>query len=711
MADVPAFDIPRGTFDPSFVTEEPAVYPNLAGLSPPSLKRSQPAPPPPVGYDRVTKQLYVNGSTFHEDDHQSAVESQSYLGQPLTEMPANFKALSPDAYKQYLGRILDPSLGRLIKKNIGIGVDVSQQLAGSALKFVGAEETGQAIVDQQTEDLRFNQPYQRTFTEDALGSPGGAGEWFVANAAQLAPLMIEMMLASFVGGFAGGGVALAGGVRGATKGIGLLTKAGRKRTAVLARQAMRKQAKGEVLERGSAHHTALRTVGRAHGARLGALAASYGVGVGDIYQEVSEAGNYDSAIQARLATALFAVPYAYAELLPAQLALTQAFKAAGKGFKAGGRLKRGTKGLVVGGGVEGGTEGFQEVLALGASGELDFSDPEVQNRLINAVAAGAGVGAPLGGLANAIGKTPGQPEIDPKPKVDPDEPEANMLDPEDTASIVAPGLVPGLAPAGSFEDLLPRAADAENKQRDKENAQAAAEAEAAAIAEFDVVRDDIIFDSPAQAGSFEDLLPRAADAENARFDEARSVQDLREDQIVDDDTAARFAADDAARATRFAADDAARATRAVEDDAARTVGPDVVFDDRAEFDADMAAKGVALDADIAARGVDLDADIAARGVDLDADIAARTAELNEGGFDPAESEAVRTAESEAAMAVRTAESEAAMAVRTADPDTSMIDVPGKRGKVRSVTVRKAMEDAEQEVISQEALMACLSGVK
>jgi len=41
--------------------------------------------------------------------------------------------------------------------------------------------------------------------------------------------------------------------------------------------------------------------------------------------------------------------------------------------------------------------------------------------------------------------------------------------------------------------------------------------------------------------------------------------------------------------------------------------------------------------------------------------------------------------------------------RTGEPK---INVPGKEGKVRTVTVRQVMEGANQEVESLEALMAC-----
>ena len=398
MALTPTLGISRGSYDPSYADEPAGDI--AAGLYPPTSRRS-PMPTPPVGYDDVTKQVFVNGMTFHADDHGKAVESEEFLrSSPApVQMPENYRPMGPEEYRKYISDIKDPSLGRLAKKNFGIGVDVSQMLAGSALKFAGAEETGQAIMDQQAQDLSYNDPYQRAFTD--IDSASGAGEWFVANAAQMAPLMAEMAITSFIG--AGIGGAVAGGSALAKGGIGLLARSGKLKTAARARMALKKLRSGTPrADLSAAEATALKTVGRANGARFGAAAASYGVAVGDIYSEVEESGNYDSPALARLATALFAVPYAAAEVMPATLAATTAFRAAGQGLKKGGRLRRGATGATVGAGIEGGTEVLQDMISLGASGQLDFDDPEVQNQLVNAFAAGAGIGAPIGGMANML---------------------------------------------------------------------------------------------------------------------------------------------------------------------------------------------------------------------------------------------------------------------------------------------------------------------
>jgi hypothetical protein len=408
-----------------------------AALTPATAMESGPiAPPEPappfVGIEESTGTVSVNGFEFNKDDHRSALLSEAELDKPITPLKPGFRPIGADEYKTYLDNIDKPSFSRLAKKNFGIGIDVGQLLAGSALKFASfgnetINELGDSVVKQQIKDLAFNEPYQRAFTEGATNSPREAGEWFVANAAQMAPLMMEMILAAFVGGGVGAASVLSTGLTGAggrflaSRGVKLATRAGRKETADIARVAMKKQAAGQGLD--EVEEKALKSVARAGGALVGGAAASYGVAIGDIYGEMEESGTSD-----RLLAALLAVPYAALEIMPATLAATTAFKAAGSGalgLKTGGKTFRAAKGAVAGGAIEGGTEVGQDILALYGAGKLDPNDPAVQDQLINAFAAGAGVGAPIGGISAAYGKN-----AEEKPAIDTTEDKANILNPE-----------------------------------------------------------------------------------------------------------------------------------------------------------------------------------------------------------------------------------------------------------------------------------------
>ena len=411
----------QGSFDPSYARETPTGD-VTARLAPPT-----PSPVPdqfsPFGFDEGSGQVWVNGKTFDAEDHQSALDSKAELDKPMQQMPGNFRPMEIEEFGGYIQRIKDPSMGRLIKKNVGIGVDTSQQLAGSALKFFGAEETGQAIIDQQTEDIRFNAPYQRSATD--IDSAEGIADWFVANAAQMAPLMAEMIITSLA---TGGAAGLAAGA--SATGAKLLARGAAKNAASDAARGLAMLKRGEKLVKGSVEHKALRKAGAGFGAKAGAIAAAEGVAIGDIYQAVGESGNYDSPTLARLATALASIPYAAAEIAPAAFALKTAMGRAGKSLLTkGGRAKRFGKGFGVGSVVEGSTETMQDMLSLGAAGELDFSDPEVRNQLINAFAAGAGIGGPIGGVANAISRTSAEAEAAAKPKVDVERESSDMLNP------------------------------------------------------------------------------------------------------------------------------------------------------------------------------------------------------------------------------------------------------------------------------------------
>jgi hypothetical protein len=180
------------------------------------------------------------------------------------------------------------------------------------------------------------------------------------------------------------------------------------------------------LVKGSTEALALRSAGRAFGAKAGAISASEGVAIGDIYQSVEESGNFDSPTLARLITLLASVPYAAAEVLPAFAAVNTAMGKGGSKFlRRGGRMNRAIKGVGAGMAVEGPTEVFQDMLALGASNKLDLHNPEVQNQLINAFAAGAGFGGPIGGLVNVIPRT--IEDANKREPMDTTEPEADML--------------------------------------------------------------------------------------------------------------------------------------------------------------------------------------------------------------------------------------------------------------------------------------------
>ena len=173
--------------------------------------------PPAIAFSPTSKQLFVNGLTFAADDAASALQSESYLRGPGTQLPTggDWVPLDEQAYGQYLQSIRQPSLGRLASKSFGRGVDTMQSLIGRGLQLAGAEETGGRIVAAQEEDLRKTSPYERQFTD--IESGRGAVEWFVANLAQQGPNLIESVALGLAG--AAVGTAAAGPVGTAVGGL------------------------------------------------------------------------------------------------------------------------------------------------------------------------------------------------------------------------------------------------------------------------------------------------------------------------------------------------------------------------------------------------------------------------------------------------------------------------------------------------------------
>lgn len=160
-----------------------------------------------------------------------------------------------------------------------------------------------------------------------------------------------------------------------------------------------------------AKHEALqRSAGQVGGAAIATGLQNYATGVSELYGETLEGGEGNRVLAAALG-----VPYALAESLPEFFAAARVFGLKGTPqWMARGRLgdiqtrggkvievgRRLTTGAVVGGTLEGTTELAQESLGIYANDNIDINSPEGMKRVINAFAAGFGVGGPIGGLSN-----------------------------------------------------------------------------------------------------------------------------------------------------------------------------------------------------------------------------------------------------------------------------------------------------------------------
>lgn len=397
-----------------------------------------PAPAgPDIGFSSARNEFFVQGRTFAADDAQAAVESEASLGQPGRGMPADFQPLTTEQYGAYLQSIREPGTRALAARNFGRGVDQLQMLGGRGLQLLGAEELGAGIVEQQVEDLRKTQPYERQFTD--IQSGGDAVDWFVANLAQQGPMLLEAIGAGLAG--AAVGTASGGPVGGALGALGGLVAKGAWKQSVLA--AARKKAAGEALD--VAESQLLKKAAALGGATAAATANSLQMGASDIYGELRDQGAGADDFGARLTALAGSIPYAAMDLLPeyalASKLLSPAAATAGRVARRGDMLRRVAKGAAVGGALEGTTEAGQEAELLLLSGQ-DFSNPENVKRLVNSFAAGFAIGAPFGGAANL---RRGKPTDALQGGTDPDQQLLALPAPTDVLALPAPTPAPTLA--------------------------------------------------------------------------------------------------------------------------------------------------------------------------------------------------------------------------------------------------------------------------
>lgn len=487
----------------------------------PQIPEQPTANTPTVLYSPSQNKMFVNGALFDADDASSALETVGNITQPRVDAPAGYdwSEVSPQQYDDYIRNINNPGWGQLMARNFEIGGSNLKLLAGRGAQFLGAEETGQEWVNSALQELYYNEPYQREFTNIEFGSSEshGAIDWFVANLAQQGPNLIESVVTILAGGLAG--AAAGGGANPFTATGGAILGFMGKQTfkqSVLA--AAKKYMRGEVLTNGERkllrevagltgyaqlrnprafivnpagqarlmrNNAAIRSqiddailtgantasrVGRnqaiAGGAFFGGAAGSYGMGVADIYGEVRDTGVGD-----RLTAALGAFPYAAMEMLPEFVLAGRIFGGTNllsrSSLTRGNRLQRGAKGFGVGAILEGATEAGQESLLLAAT-DQEFNNPEAIKRLINSFAAGAAIGGTLGTVSNALKS--GEPtnvlnsEANAEPTqsntpVDPSNPNPSPLEGGPVGQLPAPPSVAALPPPSGTQGELFSAAE------------------------------------------------------------------------------------------------------------------------------------------------------------------------------------------------------------------------------------------------------------
>lgn len=416
MADQPLV-VPPNIYTIPEVPAQPLTLPSL-----PQVRQPDVAPlntgTATVKYSPSLDSFYVNGRTFKADDETQKVKSLEYINDP-TPRPApqgDWVSLDTAGYLSHVREITDPTTWRLFSRNFGIGVDNLQQLAGYGLQLAGAETLGKNIVEQQAQDLAKVEPYQRSFSDIGSSPERGVTDWFIANLAQQGPNILETLVTTALG-FAGGSVAGGGidpvtGVGGAIAalvGKGVIKEQLAAITAKIIANNELKAAGKAIIPLTTAETKTLRTAAGIAGGAVSSIVNNYGMAASDIYGETVQSGVPD-----RLSALIGGVPYAALDLLPEAVVASKIFggslKLGNKALsdipstlgKAGEILKRGAVGAVGGGLLEGATEAGQELILLAANPNEDFNSDSGKLRVLNAFAAGFGVGAPIGGGAQVL---------------------------------------------------------------------------------------------------------------------------------------------------------------------------------------------------------------------------------------------------------------------------------------------------------------------
>lgn len=401
---------------PYGATQTPRLGVQTPGFAQPVARPRPEAAIAQVAYNPGTKEFFVGGRTFSEDDEATAVEAVNWMGQSNSPPPPGFEPVASSDYAAFVSAITNPTMGRLASRNFGIGVDNAQMLAGRGMQFLGAEESGQRVVASQLEDLRKTSPYQRQFSDIGSDPNRGVLDWFVANLAQQGPNMIESAVSAAVG-FAAGSATGGGPISGA--GGAILSLVGKQSFKAAVTAAGKKYAAGEALS--AAETKLLKEAAGIVGAAVATTGQNYATGVADIYGEGMESG-----APSRGAAALGAIPYAALESTGEFLLGMRLFgdlgKRAGKVADTTPYRSKATdllKGLGAGAAIEGTTEAGQEALLLAANPAVDWDSAEGITRLINSFAAGAAVGGPIGGLANLRSRNQPTDMLNPNGSLDP----------------------------------------------------------------------------------------------------------------------------------------------------------------------------------------------------------------------------------------------------------------------------------------------------
>ena len=374
-------------------------------------------------YNPAERRVAMGGVSFPQEDVSSIWRYAPELqDRQMPDPGPGWEPVDDAQMAEYLETIApDQGVGQAATEGLRRGMGVLQSMAGSALQLFGAEEWGGQIKADADEAMARRDIYSQRL--EKIDGIGDVPSYVVGMVAEQLP----MLAATAVGGATGALATLPARVAGTTaataaaRGAAPLIKfLGNRELGTAVQSAARRKLAGEKLSPNA--ERLLGTGIRATGALLGVGAASYGLGIGDVYGELRDSGIGPDDAAARATAFLAGIPYAAMDLAAEGVVARQlltAVRAAKPGRRTAalaGAVGRGAAGAGLAGAAG---EAGQEGVVMGAralhTGEPVGEGEDLWMRVANAAAAGLAGGAVLGGLARGAGQMRAGVEQSPEP--------------------------------------------------------------------------------------------------------------------------------------------------------------------------------------------------------------------------------------------------------------------------------------------------------
>ena len=377
-------------------------------------------------YNPAEGRLAFGGVSFPEEDVSSIWRYRPELeGRPMADPGAGWQPVSEQGMADFMERIApDQGVGQAASEGVRRGANVLQSMAGSALQLFGMESWGGAIREDAERALANRDIYAQKL--ENIDGVGDVPQYVVGLLSEQAPMLAATAVTGGSGYLAGGLARVAGSrvAAGAADRLSPVMKwLGNEKNVAAMQGAARKKLAGEALD--EAESAALATGIKSTGALLGVGLSSYGMGIGDVYGELRDAGADEGDLSSRALAFVAGIPYAAMDLAAEGVVARSVLKpilqapAGRRGRAVLGAMGRGAGAAGLAGAAgEAGQEGVVMGTRALETGEAFEPGENPWMRVANAASAGFTAGAALGGAGRGYaqyrqGEAPAPPPGEP----------------------------------------------------------------------------------------------------------------------------------------------------------------------------------------------------------------------------------------------------------------------------------------------------------